>query len=141
MTATINQCLAQLQSDLQTALVSSQADKVYGYRTLPNKLNKSVYLTYVGGASTRLVTGSGGIDPYYDFAAVIVVKHDGSESSLEAAEQAANTIENTIVNTLHETRNSYWYFVEFFRPSIRPGAPPELPSTRYGEVYIRLKVR
>jgi hypothetical protein len=44
----INSCLTQLQSDLETALVSATADKVYGFRVLPDKLAKSVRPTWAG---------------------------------------------------------------------------------------------
>lgn len=138
MTATINQCLTELQSLLETALVSATADKVYGFRILPDKLAQTVSLTYLGGAPQGAATGGSG--RFYDFAAVLVVQHNNTEASLAAAEQNANAIENLITDTLEPSRNTYWNKVTFPRLSIRPPTPEEVGNARYGEIYFRLKL-
>jgi hypothetical protein len=139
MTATINDCLAQLQSTLQTALVPAEANKVYGYRTWPDKLDVSVSLTYLGGSPSGGTTG--GRDHYYDFSAVLGAKHNNTEATLEAAEEALNDVENVIVDTLYKSKNSLWFNCDFPRPSSRPPSPFERPKTRFGEVFIRVYLR
>lgn len=139
MTATINQCLGQLAADLTAALTPATADKVYGFRVLPNKLPTAVSLTYIGGLPQAAVTGGAGA--FYDFAAVLVAQHDNTESGLLAAEQVLNAVENIVFDTLSPSRNTLWRKVEFLRPSVRPPTPEELMGARYGEIYFRLHMR
>lgn len=137
--ATPNQVLDQLATDLAAVLVSTYADVVYDHRTLPNKLARSVALTYRGGLPTPETTaGPGG---YYDFVAALVYGHDTSEAELEAAERGLNDIEYHIWATLYPSKNTLWKTIQFIQDSIRPPAPPELPRTRYGEVYFRVHLR
>ncbi len=139
MTATINQCLNQLAADLTTALTPDTADKVYGFRVLPNKLQTAVSLTYIGGLPQAAVTGGHGA--HYDFAAVLVAQHDNTEAGLLAAEETLNAVENILFHTLAGSRNTLWRKVEFLRPSVRPPTPEELIGARYGEVYFRLHLK
>ncbi len=139
MTATINQCLNQVAADLTAALTPDTADKVYGYRVMPNKLPTAVSLTYIGGLAQAATTGGHGA--HYDFAAVLVAQHDNTEAGLMAAEEKLNAIENIIYDTLTPSRNTLWRKVEFVRPSVRPPTPEELIGARYGEVYFRLHMR
>ena len=139
MSTSINACLAELKTLLEAALVPAEAGKVYGFRVLPNLLDKAVSVTFMGGTPGGKKTG--GTGRHLDFAAVIVAQHDGSEAGLEAAEQALNAMENIIVDTLEPSRNTLWSACDFHRPSTRPPTPEELRGSRYGEIYFRLDVR
>ena len=57
MTADITDCLTLLQSELETLLVPTYANAVYGYRTGPDNLKASVALSYICGAPAGSATG------------------------------------------------------------------------------------
>lgn len=139
MTATINECLAQLESNLTAALVSTYANKVYGYRTLDDKLDKMVSLSHLSTIPANSATGGFGRE--YEIGAILSVKHDGSAAQLEAAEQSINSLENAIYDALIESKNSYWAGIDFRRPSAKPPSPAGFPGVRYGEVFFVLILR
>jgi len=139
MTATINECLAQLESTLTAALVSTYANKMYGYRTLDDKLDKMVSLSHL--ETYRENSTAGGSGRSYEFGAILSVKHDGTAAQLEAAEQSINALENAIFDELADSVNGLWAGVDFDRPSRKPPSPIGFPGVRYGEIYFRLILR
>lgn len=154
MSATINQCLAQLKSDMQAAWVTGSGgdgsvDVVYDYRTFPDKLGTAVSLSYQGGSP---VPGTTGADyAYYDVTAVlgvqIAIDADGdiTETALRNADQKLNTVEHALYALLGKggtaNRNSYWMKVSFPSPSVRPPQFPSAPTTRYAEIPFRLHIK
>ena len=139
MSATINDVLDQIKTDL-TAALAGEANEVYGYRTGPIKLSRTVTITYIGGLPTSGPTA--GQFRYYDFACIILAEWSDTAASLEAAERDMNTIENLIYDKFDRSKNSLWNRVEAFQPSIRPPTPPSLPKNyRYGEVYLRMHIK
>lgn len=151
MTATINTCLAQLKSDMQSAWVTGSGgdgsvDAIYDYRTFPDKLNKVVSLSYQGGMPAEKTTG--GESAHYEITAVVgsqmIPDSDGviGETEQRTAEQALNTIENNLYTLLGKggtaNRNNYWMTIVFDAPSIHPPSFVETPTTRYAEIPFRL---
>lgn len=139
--ATIGQCQARLKTDLEALLVApvGPANVVYGYRTLPDKVSRAAMITYLGGRPKGQTTG--GQTRGYRFAIVLTAQHDKTPTGLEAAENDLNAMENIVWDYLDESRNEFWLKVEFTEDSIRPPAPAELPSMRYGEIYFRLQLK
>jgi hypothetical protein len=144
--ATINQCLTQLKSLMDTALVSTYAKKVYDYRTLPNKLTVEVALSYQGQHDSGSTLG--GQYGAYDITAVIGAQVDESntdpEDALRDAEQLLNTLENQLVDLISKEgaayRTDYWLKVDRknLPPTTRPPSPFEIPNLRWANVPFRL---
>lgn len=143
--ATINECLAQLKTLFDTALVSTYAKKVYDYRTLPNKLSPAVSLSYQGEHDAGSTTG--GTYGAYDITAVIGALVDESnadpEDALRDAEQALNTLEQQITALLSKEGAAYStdYWLKINRvdlPTTRPPSPFEIPGLRWGNIPFRL---
>lgn len=143
--ATVNQCLAQLKTLFDAALVDTYAKKVYDYRTLPNKLSPAVSLSFQGEQPAGSTTG--GQYGAYDITAVIGAQVDESnadpEAALRAAEQALNTLEQQIVALLGKEgaayRTDYWLKVDRRDfPTTRPPSPIEIPNLRWGNIPFRL---
>lgn len=154
MSATINQCLEQLKSDLETAFVAGSGgdgsvNDVRDYRTWPGLLDVTISLSYQGGAPQNSVTA--GDRHYYDVLAVIGVQMDTdvsgnvTETELRAADRALNAIENGIYDLVDKggaaSRNNYWMRVSFYQRSERPPQFDEMPETRIGLMYLRLHLK
>lgn len=153
MTATINQCLAQLKSSMEAAWVTGSGgdgsvDAIYDYRTFPDKLRRVISLSYQGGVPAHKTISTDGLDIV--IAAVLGVQiipdADGNigETELRTADQTINTMESQLFTLLGHggaaNRNSYWMGVQF-NQSVRPPSPVEAPTTRYGEVVFTLKLK
>lgn len=143
--ATINECLAQLKTLFDAALVSTYAKKVYDYRTLPNKLSPAISLSYQGEQLAESVLG--GQYGAYDITAVLFSLVDDSnadpETALRDAEQALNTLENQVTGLLGKEgaayQTDYWLKVDRRDFSTtRPPSPIEIPSLRWANVPFRL---
>lgn len=144
-TPTINDCLDQLKTLFDTALVDTYAKKIYDYRTLPNKLSPAVSLSYQG----EHLAGStlGGQYGAYDITAVIGALVDESnadpEAALRDAERALNTLEQQITALLSKEgaayQTDYWLKVDRRDfPTTRPPSPFEIPGLRWGNIPFRL---
>jgi len=143
MTATINECLAELKTVLDTALVDTYAQKVRDYRTFPDKLNVEVVLSYQGWNPAG--STAGGQFGSYDIIAVIAAQvADGGdpETALRNAEQLLNALENELIDTLSKGgagyKTDYWLKVHWPESSTRPASPPEKPKMRWANVPFRL---
>ena len=143
MTATINECLAELKSVLDTALVDTYAQKVRDYRTFPDKLPVEVVLSYQGWNPAG--STAGGQFGSYDITAVIAVQiaDEGEpETTLRNAEQTLNALENELIDTLSKGgtgyKTDYWLKVAWTQPSTRPPSPPEKVKMRWANVNFRL---
>ena len=143
MTATINECLAELKSVLETALVDTYAQKVRDYRTFPDKLNVEVVLSYQGWNPAG--STAGGQFGSYDITAVIAVQiaDEGEpETTLRNAEQTLNALENELIDTLSKDgpgyKTDYWLKVHWPQSSTRPPSPPEKVKMRWANVPFRL---
>lgn len=142
--ATINECLTELKTVLDAALVDTYAKRVRDYRTLPNKLALEVTLSYQGRQAAASTLG--GTFGAYDFTAVLGSQVDESngdpETALRDAEQALNTLENLLIDTLSKGgsgyKTDYWLKVVFDQPSTRPPSPIEIPNLRWANVPFRL---
>lgn len=142
--ATINECLAELKSLADAALVSTYAKKVYDYRTFPNKLSPAVVFSYQGERPTQSTLG--GQYGAYDITAVLIVNTDPSnadpEDALRDAEQALNTLEDQLKLLLDKGgaayRTDYWLRTVRDQPTTRPPSPIEAPSLRWANVPFRL---
>ena len=143
--ATINECLAELKTLFDAALVDTYAKKVYDYRTLPNKLSPCVSLSYQGERQAGGTTG--GEYGAYEIVAVLMVQVDQSDSNPETAqrnaEQALNTLENQLTPLLEKGGSAYSgdYWLKVDRrdlPSVRPPSPIEIPGLRWANVPFRL---
>lgn len=143
MTATINECLAELKSVLDAALVDTYAQKVRDYRTFPDKLNVEVVLSYQGWNPAG--STSGGQFGSYDITAVIaaqIADEGDPETALRNAEQLLNALENELIDTLSKDgpgyKTDYWLKVYWPQSSTRPPSPPEKPKMRWANVPFRL---
>lgn len=143
----IDGCLDLLKSGLDTAL-AAVADKTYDYRTFPDKLPRTVSLSYQGGNPSETPTMEGDYG-YYDVTAVIGAQIDvedsDPEAALRAADRALNALEDGIYGHLAKGgagyRTDLWMRVSFPQPSRRPPSFIEAPSTRYGEIPFRLHLK
>lgn len=143
MTATINECLAELKTVLDTALVDTYAQKVRDYRTFPDKLNVEVVLSYQGWNPAG--STSGGQFGSYDVTAVIaaqIADEGDPETAQRNAEQLLNALENELIDTLSKGgtgyRTDYWLKVHWPQSSSRPPSPPEKVKMRWANVPFRL---
>jgi hypothetical protein len=136
--ATPNDCLTLLKTTMEAVIVPAYATEVFPYRILTDRVKTMVSLTYLGGLPFGGVVDSNGQEDYYDFAAVLMTTHEGTEATIQAAEETLNSVEYQIFTTLKPTKTAYWHKVIFDRPSVRPGAPQDFPMTRYGLIYFRL---
>lgn len=139
MTATIQECLNHLQSELEMALVDTYTKAVYAYRKFPDALDVELSLSYQGGAPAGSTSGGSHVR-FYDVTAVIGAASDGSEASLAAAEAALNALENAIYDQLTGDlrRTVNWEKVSFPAQSVRPPSFVDAPTLRYGEIPFRL---
>lgn len=143
MSATINQCLAELKEACETAVL---ANAIYDYRTFPDKLSAAVTLSYQGGSPEGKTLAGDSL--YYDVTAVCMVQcvlddnGNVTETALRNAEQALNTIENGLYSLLGKggaaRQTDYWFSVSFPRPSSRPPSAPEAVTNRQALIPFRL---
>ncbi len=143
MTATINECLAELKTLLDAALVDTYAKKVRDYRTFPDKLAAEVVLSYQGWNPAG--STAGGQFGSYDITAVIAaqIADDGDqETALRNAEQTLNALENELIDTLSKGgtgyKTDYWLKVHWTQSSTRPPSPPDKVKMRWANVPFRL---
>lgn len=149
-TITINQCLSQLQTLFNAAFVTGSggdgtADYVYDYRTFPDKLPKTIALSFQGRG--EYAADNGGRVVYYDVTAVVGIQialgSDGqpTETAIRDADQALNVLEFGIYTLLDVGgtghSGTYWKAVQFPQASIRPPSPI-VPTTRRAEIPLRL---
>lgn len=113
-----------------------QINKMYDYRTAPNKQVVEASITQTGG-----IPFSGGPmhnGPYYDFALDIRVRHDNTPAGLRDAEIALGELTLAIWKILHETPATTYRSVTAFLPDSMPGNPREMQDIRIAYMFIRV---
>jgi len=111
----------------------------YDYRTIPDKVNRSLTIMYMGGKPIGKVTG-GGFN-YLNVAIILGAQHDKSETSLRSAYRDLNDMETTLLNFFDGHTSVYWHKIQVPYESARPRAFVEIPETQFAEIPVRLLLR
>lgn len=121
-----------------TAL-SGKVNAGYDYRTIPDKLNRSFTVIYMGGKPTGGVTA--GQMNYMSVAILLGAKHDKTEAGLRQAYRDLNDMETALINAFEGHNNSLWSKILITHESARPRSFIEIPETQLAEVPVRLLLR
>lgn len=138
-------CLVDI---LQNALVASPesnpespATNVYGYRIFKILQPRMVIVDIWNHNVFRSTTGGDG--RWIEYLIHVVIEHKNTPDSLKEAHEQLNLIDTIIGKTLSDDRNKRndeWKDLWFVRPTGRPPAPREYPSSRYSLTLLRMQI-